>query len=115
MRECLGGWPSAGHSQYPEEVERNPGSRDVNAEDFHLHFFPRAQAEAPSPLCFGQLRFCYEPDGDQPRLSHSYIHEDPKQSGVLHFARENCPNLQIFQTNYASLEVRLIKICEERG
>lgn len=53
--------------------------------------------------------------GNQPCFPHSYIHKNAKESGILHFAGKDCPNLQIFQADYASLEIGFIKIYKERG
>lgn len=104
-----------GHSQHPDEVQSDPRSGDVNVEYLDFHPFSRAQSKTPSPLRFRKLCFCYISYGNQPCYPHSYIHKNAKQSGILDFACKNCPNLQILQADYASLEIRLTEICKERG
>lgn len=104
-----------GHLQHPNEVQSNPRSGDINVEYLDFHSFSRAQSKTPSLLRFRKFCFCYISYGNQPCFPHSYIHKNSKQSGILHFAGKNCPNLQIFQADYASLEIGFIKIYKERG
>lgn len=103
-------WLSVGHLQHPNEVQCDPGPGNINVKYLHFHFLPRAQLQAPSLLGFREFGLGYVSYGNQPCFAHAYIHKNSKQSGILDSACENCPNLQILQADYASLEIRFIKI-----
>ncbi len=96
--------------QDPDQVQADPSPLRVHIQDPNLHPFPRSQGEATAALADRQFVQGDAALVDEARAANTDIYKSPKQSCVVHPARQHRTHPQITHRHNAPLKVRLPKI-----